>query len=599
MKYLITIILCTFLSINAYSGNNNEISSAADIYSVIPNIDGCSEGQLKESEKMLVLDEINKIRKIHGLKPVVYDYAGDEAASKGALACAAEGQIQHGLPSNWSCFSSQADYGTQKSNLYIYYMFNEAYNSSLKAINGWMIDKNVTALGHRRAIINPFVTKISFGRADGKPKKGTYNFVNVMALKFLDNLDGNISDTDIEFVAFPHNNYPPELVDKSWLFSFSAIYDKTKWWNNSNVDYSQAVIEIRDPSNNILPVTEIQWDNNGGGGIPTCMKWKSTSVLNNVKYTVNITNIKVNGTSKNYTYWFNLTDASSGAPAAPTLLYPAKNSVDMPLDVTLAWNSSTGAEKYDIQISEDINFGGIAEQKVDLSSITYTPNTLENDKKYYWRVQAKNSGGKSTWSEVWNFTTAPAKVSIPIPDKPENNAVNIARLPNFSWSAIDGATGYQLQVAETKDFTSFSKLLDVKDINDTKYTVPEAKLLPAESKLYWRVKVYTPTESDWSDTYTFTTGITLPVEELIGLNNIVELYPNPANEEIHLKLNKFSGLTELSIFDVSGKIMIKKGITALSGLEYTISTASLQPGKYFIRISDSKFSTVKVITIVK
>ncbi|MDQ1266156.1 MAG: hypothetical protein QG635_1308, partial [Bacteroidota bacterium] len=297
---LIAILFATNTATNAQKGNDKPLG-LSDIYDVVPDLANCNEGALKDSEKMKILAVINQIRSFHGLKPVTYDYAGDTKAMKSSLVCAANGNLSHNPPTSWKCYSKDADDGAVNSNLYIQsYMSPTQLPVSENSIVSWMYDNTTVNVGHRRAIMNPFVTKMSFGRADGMYQSF---YVTAMSLKYLDNMPGNLSGNDIDYVAYPQNDYPPSLFDNNWYLSFSCFYDKAKWGNNTNVDYSAATIDMKkEGTSTSVQVLEQIFDLQGWGGIVNCLKWKVPTLEQGVKYNVTLSNVKVNGVTKSYSY---------------------------------------------------------------------------------------------------------------------------------------------------------------------------------------------------------------------------------------------------------------------------------------------------------
>lgn len=506
ISLILSFVLFISPSLLSYSFGFDEIANP-DLYTTQPNIANCSEGALKESEKQKILDYVNRIRAIHGLKPVIYDYAGDEAAMKGAMVCAANSEIQHDIPSSWQCYSERAKYGTMNSNLYIQWMGAPNYPQSEVSILSWMYDLNQPQLGHRRAIINPFLASISFGRCDGTPKvQSQYRYVTTMSLKYLDNLNQKISDTDIEFVAYPHNNYPPVLFNKNWLLSFTAIYDKNNWWNNQNVDYSNAVIEVTDPQNRKMNVHSISYDNQGWGGLMNCLKWKVDGLQDGITYTVKISNIRVNNVTKSYTYWFNLQDSGGQNPPGQVVLSePANGSINQPTDVTLKWNSVTNATSYKLQLAENENFNPVILDINVGNSTSYDLKNLKTSTKFYWRVSAQNSYGSGPWSATWNFTTQQQAAQMPGLILPPDNEIMVSLTPTFIWSAAKDATAYQLQVATNSNFLAQTLVINEQNITTTKFKVSTTNKLAENRNYYWRVRQSQPTQGQWSDVYMFTT----------------------------------------------------------------------------------------------
>src|SRR5206468_8132402 len=84
---------------------------------------------------------------------------------------------------------------------------------------------------------------------------------------------------------------------------------------------------------------------------------------------------------------------------------------------------------------------------LDDSTVTATSrqvSALANGTTYYWRVNAKNSGGISTWSSIWNYTTTvsgPAAFGL---SSPSNGSSNQGLSGTLAWQSSTGATGYDV-----------------------------------------------------------------------------------------------------------------------------------------------------------
>ncbi|MHC1738937.1 MAG: T9SS type A sorting domain-containing protein [Ignavibacteriaceae bacterium] len=111
-------------------------------------------------------------------------------------------------------------------------------------------------------------------------------------------------------------------------------------------------------------------------------------------------------------YWDGTTNVSATlniavpAPVAPTLVSPLNNATGQSTTPTLTWNSSATATSYRLMIATDNGFTDVI---FNDSTITDTAKTLvtalQNNKTYYWKVNAKNGSGTSSYSTTWNFTT--------------------------------------------------------------------------------------------------------------------------------------------------------------------------------------------------
>lgn len=538
---LILLSIWALLSpIHSFSQKNDNIYKILgweEHYTQLPNVQSCYEGVLKDAEKAEILNYVNFIRSIHGLKPVQYDLNGDIYAQKSSLIMAANSALSHQPPTSWSCYSNDGYYGADNSNLHLNRGSSNTLNpKSIESIIGWMIDdKSGNApdrCGHRRAIINPFLTSIAFGRVDGKSNVDNY-YCSAMSLLYLDRVNGGIQDRPVEFVAYPFQNYPIELVNKSWYLSFSPIYDYSSWSRNTNIDYSNAQVTVTDENGNKMNVHSYVYDAEGWGAVHNNFRWKVDGMQNEIKYTVNIKGIVVNGQTKEYEYWFKLTSNVMGLkPNTPILSYPADGAINMPFNLAFSWSISEFTYKYRFQLSKNSDMSKPIKDEASISN-GFIVNGLEQLTTYYWRVKAINDVGESEWTPIRSFTTA-----APKPDKPElvyppNEAKDVSITPTLRWNLIPSAEEYQVQVSLKSDFSGFTVLVD-SYTPDTTYTVPFEKL-EAKTTYYWRVRSKAGGQnSTWSSTWKFQTKQPDPLPDVATLNE-------PKLNEANVKLNtKFS-----------------------------------------------------------
>ena len=92
----------------------------------------------------------------------------------------------------------------------------------------------------------------------------------------------------------------------------------------------------------------------------------------------------------------------------PILAAPADGDTVITTSPTLSWNASTGATTYRLQVdSTSAAFGNIVFDDSTITGLLQPISGLINGKTYFWRVNAKNSGGTSAYSTIWQFTVAP------------------------------------------------------------------------------------------------------------------------------------------------------------------------------------------------
>ena len=188
---------------------------------------------------------------------------------------------------------------------------------------------------------------------------------------------------------------------------------------------------------------------------------------------------------------------------APTLLSPMSTATNQPLVLALSWSTVVNATGYHVQVSTSSTFTTIFSQDSTLTSASKTISNLAGGVTYYWRVRAKNSGGVSTWTTPWNFTTIVTAIpSAPSLVTPLNGSTNQSITPTLVWSAVSGATTYYVQVSSNPAFTGIIS-------QDSTLTVDSMKLgaLSASTPYYWHVRAKNAAGvSAWTSMWTFTTG---------------------------------------------------------------------------------------------
>ena len=160
---------------------------------------------------------------------------------------------------------------------------------------------------------------------------------------------------------------------------------------------------------------------------------------------------------------------------------------------------------------------------------TYTHSTLDNvsvpDNTVMFNIQVTYTGSTTTnvtfdlsnsetcfiidnngnnLNVTWvNGSVSPQQETLNAPtlSTPANNATNLSRTPDFSWSSVNNATSYTLQVSTNSSFTS--NVID-QTITTTSYT-PTSNL-NYNTQYFWRAKALNnDVESGWSQVRNFTT----------------------------------------------------------------------------------------------
>ena len=147
-------------------------------------------------------------------------------------------------------------------------------------------------------------------------------------------------------------------------------------------------------------------------------KFDYSNLKNNIKYYWRVQARNAIGDTSNWSD----TNNFSTMPATPVLIYPGNNTAGVPSSGSFAWNAVTGASSYKIQVSRDSNFVTTDINIPNLNALYYPYNSLENNTKYYWQVNATGLTGTSNWSGKNVF-----KTNLPPPtfNLPSNNSTEI------------------------------------------------------------------------------------------------------------------------------------------------------------------------------
>ena len=185
-------------------------------------------------------------------------------------------------------------------------------------------------------------------------------------------------------------------------------------------------------------------------------------------------------------------------------------------DVTLEWETLTGARGYLWQIARDARFSLVADQ--DNSAYpTDTSTALRAGQTYYWRVRVSLDSALvsgvapvgnpllSRWSATRTFTTElGGRIWHPFQPiagvGPGPGAQDVITKPVFQWNGADWATSYELMLADNAAFTGATAktLTTTSWVSDTD--------LGNSTTWYWKVRALSGTsESEWSDVGVFTT----------------------------------------------------------------------------------------------
>ena len=213
--------------------------------------------------------------------------------------------------------------------------------------------------------------------------------------------------------------------------------------------------------------------------------------------------------------------------ATPVLLSTPVEGQKLPTatKATLSWEELDEATLYEVSLYRYCPECPELKEEIavaDTEETCITVEDLDTGTLYYWQVRvALGSPTLSKWSEERTFITA--LLAVPYLCSPVCGGQDIILTPNFSWDAVEGATGYDIELATTETFTA--GVVSGSSIVNAWVTEP----LDYATTYYWRVRAEKDgVFSDWS-VCIFTT-----MEEPVEPPPPVEITPAPPAPTIEI-----------------------------------------------------------------
>jgi 1,4-alpha-glucan branching enzyme len=222
----------------------------------------------------------------------------------------------------------------------------------------------------------------------------------------------------------------------------------------------------------------------------------------NSEYYWRVRGVNISGNGE----WSEIRSFVTSSVGTPDLVSPINNNANTALDADLIWNRAANAETYTIQVSKEPDFKIRAEQ-TEISDTLFTPDFLERNAKYYWRVRSKSSTFESAWSAIGIFSTPFDAPVTPTLISPANNAIDVEDVVLFDWSKTELTGYYQIQVSANSEFSMIA--IDSTEILENDIEIKNS--LNRNTSYFWRVRAINSSDSSaWSDTFRFSTLPEIP-----------------------------------------------------------------------------------------
>jgi len=206
------------------------------------------------------------------------------------------------------------------------------------------------------------------------------------------------------------------------------------------------------------------------------------------------------------------------APGVPTQLTPKYGATGVVTPIDLTWTSIPMAYSYRVQYSTSANFSDTSPYPTDTTGLTkLTTNSLNAKTTYYWRVQAYNDLGNSSWSPIWSFTTKDPTPAVPVLISPTTSSTGVTSPITFTWGASTGATKYTIQLSTSSAFSGVGTVTTTvtpSSLTSPTVTFDYSGSLTSSTIYYWHVSAsassgYSTYTSAYSAPFSFVTA-TLP-----------------------------------------------------------------------------------------
>jgi hypothetical protein len=301
--------------------------------------------------------------------------------------------------------------------------------------------------------------------------------------------------------------------------------------------------------------------------------------------------------------WSFTTVAAGGGLSAPTLMSPPDGGSGVQTNPTFSWKAVEGATSYHLQVSVSPAFTAIIMEQAGIATTSHSIAGLEHGTLYYWRVHPSGPAGEGSFSATWSFTTVESAASLTPPTliSPAVGATGVSRSPTLSWSSVQGAAWYQLQVSTNAAFST--TVLDESAIGGTSYTVSG---LAGGTVYYWRVSALNSGgNGPYSVTGRFTTtlasAVEIMVDEIPREFQLRQNYPNPFNPSttIEYALPKAMSVS-MAVYNTSGQLVS----VLVDGYRYPGTyriqwKADVPSGVYFYRLQAGSFVAAKKMVLIR
>lgn len=274
--------------------------------------------------------------------------------------------------------------------------------------------------------------------------------------------------------------------------------------------------------------------------------------------------------------------------------------------VNLVWGTRGVVKNYRIQVSNDSSFNNIVVDNSNLTSTSFTLNTLKDNTTYFWRVNNTNSGGTSNWSAVYTFFTSSPFINILSIDNDSDLYEDSTYIIRWQTNVDDTVRIELLQNNNVVD-----KIVDSLTSATHAYLWKVPPTLEQDSS--YQIKISSLNNNELSSLSEKSFTILSSISNVEQANNIIkdyklsQNYPNPFNPSTQIEYSiPQESRVRIDIFNAIGQRVKTLVNSTQSQGNYSVSwnATGYASGVYFYAIkaigdSGQNFYTVKKMILLK
>ena len=228
-----------------------------------------------------------------------------------------------------------------------------------------------------------------------------------------------------------------------------------------------------------------------------------------------------------------------------------------------------------------------ATQACEGDVVTITASTSDS---YLW------STGATTQSI--QLTSSTPNVNVVTTNANACDGVGASSAINITFTATPTASGTMTLNGNVATFTNTSTgassySWDFGDFTNSSATAPAHAY--AVNGAY--TVVLTAINGNCSDTVMFLVDVTVGMNELSTSN--LSIYPNPANEEVHVTFEQVAEFMNIELIDATGRVLNNQVSNQMGANLITFNVANLSSGFYTVRLTSSNVSETQKLMIQK